>query len=127
MIHPRRFADVDLLLLEHDRHRNHDRELLGVALKVARHREHGPIAVSGQHHLRRVVVELGVPLGDVEAAEGERARRGRREQEKGEGNPNEGEKAPVHRVVPIHGTSLPIQRAEWGLQGRWGSALPAPG
>ena len=73
VIDQRLLADVDLLALEQRRHRNHDGELLRLALEVVRHRHHGAIAVAHQHDLRGLVEQLGVGLGDVEAAEAERA------------------------------------------------------
>ena len=73
-----RVADVDLLLLDRGRDRNHDRELLRVALEVASHRQHGAVAVADERDLRRPVKELRVRLRDVEAAEGARPRRGKR-------------------------------------------------
>ena len=64
-------TDVDLLALQHRRHRDHQRELgQGPAVVVA-HGEHGAIAVTHQRHLRRVVEQLGVGLPHVEAAERE--------------------------------------------------------
>ena len=49
---------LHVLLLEHDRHRHHQREVLGRALVVVLHRQHGARAVAHQHHLRRVVEQL---------------------------------------------------------------------
>ena len=63
--------------LENGRHRDHDRELLRVALEVVGHGEDGAVAVAHQHHLGGLVEELGVGLGHVEAAEGEGVRRRR--------------------------------------------------
>ena len=60
---------ADLLPFDEGRHRDDDREFLDVALVVARHRDGGGLAVARQHHLRGVVEQLGVGLGDVEAAE----------------------------------------------------------
>ena len=70
MVEQRLVADVDLLPLEHGRHRDHHRELLRVALEVVGHGEHGAVAVAHQRDLRGLVEELRVGLGDVEAAEG---------------------------------------------------------
>ena len=78
----RAVADVDLLALEHRRDRHDQRELLELALVVVGHGEHGAVAVAHQHHLRGLVEQLGVGLGDVEAAEGER--RSRHQEEQGE-------------------------------------------
>src|ERR1700677_1669903 len=61
--------DADLFALDERRHRNDERELLGVALVVARHRDRGLSAVAGQHHFRRLVEQLRIRLRDIEAAE----------------------------------------------------------
>ena len=75
VIDERLVADVDLLALQERRHRNDDGELLQVALEVVGHRHHRAIAVAHQHDLRGLVEQLGVGLGDVEAAEAEQRRR----------------------------------------------------
>src|SRR5262249_12229120 len=49
---------------------NHHGEFLRLALVVARHRDCGGVAVARQHDLGRLVEQLGIRLGDVEAAEG---------------------------------------------------------
>ena len=63
-------ADVDLLALQHRRHRNDDGKLLRVAPEVVGHRQHRAIAVAHQHHLGGAVEQLRVGARDVEAAEG---------------------------------------------------------
>ena len=50
---------------------------------VVGHGDDGVVAVAGQHHLRGLVEEFGVGLGDVEAAEG--LRRGCGERDDGGG------------------------------------------
>jgi hypothetical protein len=78
-------ADVDLVALQHDRHRHDERELARVALEVVRHREHGAIAVAHEHDLRGVVEQLRVAGGDEEPAERVRVSREReRETERDE-------------------------------------------
>jgi len=81
-------GDPDLPLLEHRRHRHHDRELLGVAAEVVGHRDDGLAIVTGQDHLRGLVEQLRVGLGHVEPTERERARGGEddREQRDGQGD-----------------------------------------
>ena len=79
MLDDRPLAHVDLPLLEEGGHGHDDGELLGIALEVVGHGEHGLILVPRQDNLRCLVEQLGVGLGDVEAAEGEhRRRRGQR-------------------------------------------------
>ena len=63
-------ADVDLFSMEDGGDRDHQGEVGEVALEVVGHRDHRPLALARQHHLRRVVEELGPRLADVEAAEG---------------------------------------------------------
>ena len=89
VVEERPLADVDLLALEERRHRDDDGELLGIALEVVRHREDGAVAVAHQDHLRGLVEELGVGLGDVEAAEGLGRLGGHRRwrREEGDGQP----------------------------------------
>ncbi len=65
-----RLDHADLLALDETRHRDHDGEFLRLALVVARHRDGGLGAVAGQDDLGGLVEQLGVGLGDVEAAEG---------------------------------------------------------
>jgi hypothetical protein len=69
MVDERLVADVNLLALQHRRHRNDDRKLLGIATEVIRHRQHRAIAVAHQHDLRGAVEQLRVGARDVEAAE----------------------------------------------------------
>ena len=71
--------DADLLAFDEGRHRNDQREFLRLALVIARHGDGGGVAVAGQHHLGGFVEQLGVRLGDVEAAECRRRPGQRRE------------------------------------------------
>ena len=64
-------TDVDLLALEHGGDGDDDGELPGVTAEVVRHGEDGLVLLADQHDLGGLVKELGVRLGDVEAAEGE--------------------------------------------------------
>ena len=69
MVEQRLLTDVNLILLQNRRHRNDDRELLRIALEVVGHRQHRAVLVTNEDDLRRLVVKLGISLGDVEAAE----------------------------------------------------------
>ncbi len=71
--------DADLVFLDEGRHRNDEGEFTGLALVVARHGDRGLLAVARENDLGGFVEQLGVGLGDVEAAE--RARRSRRDGE----------------------------------------------
>lgn len=64
-----RVADVDLALFDRARHRDHDREVLRIALVVASHGHDRVVAVADEGDLRGAVIELRVRLRDVEAAE----------------------------------------------------------
>ena len=75
MVDERPVADVDLLAPQERRHRHDDGELLQAALIVVGHRQHRPIAVAHEHDLRGAVEQLGISLGDVEAAEAKERRR----------------------------------------------------
>jgi len=55
MIDRRRLDHADLVFLDHCRHRDHDPELLRVALDVADHGHHGALAAMGEHDLGRTV------------------------------------------------------------------------
>ena len=70
MFHGRLVADVDLPFFEERRHGDDHREILRVALEVVDHRQHGLVPLAGEHDLGGVVENLGVGLGDVEAAKG---------------------------------------------------------
>ena len=70
MVDQRLVSDMDLLLLQDSRNRNHDRKLPGVAPEVIGHRQHRAVAVPDQHDLRRSVEQLRVGARDIEAAEG---------------------------------------------------------
>ena len=75
-----------VLLLEHDRHGDDQREVLRRPLVGVLHREHGLRALAHEHDHGRVVVERGVGPAHVEAAERARwagrgeSRRGGREE-----------------------------------------------
>ena len=64
--------DVDLIALEHGRHRNHQGELGQRAAVVVAHGEHGAVPVTHQRDLRGFVEQLRVRLPHVEAAERQR-------------------------------------------------------
>ncbi len=68
---------LDVLLLQHDRHRHHHGEVGGGPLVVVLHREHGARALAHHHHHGGVVEELGVGAADVEPAERARVARSR--------------------------------------------------
>jgi len=74
MVQQRLVADVDLILLKDRRHRDDDRELLGITLEVVRHREHSLVVLSHQDDLRGLVEQLRISLRDVETAEREEIR-----------------------------------------------------
>jgi len=65
-------ADVNLILGDHRRHRDDQREIGQLPLVVIRHRDNGPVSVSNQDNLRCVVEQGCVGLADVETAEGVR-------------------------------------------------------
>jgi hypothetical protein len=65
-------TDVNLSLLQHNRHGNDDGELFRVAAKIVGHRQHGSIALTDEHDLRRLVEQLRVRLRHVKAAECEK-------------------------------------------------------
>ena len=73
---------LDVLLVEHRRHRNHHREALEWTLVVVLHRQHGACAVAHQHDLGRVVDHLAARGADVEPAERVRSARCGRDQER---------------------------------------------
>ena len=73
---PRHFAELRDLLPGR-------RVGLVVALEVVRHRDDGLVVVADEHDLRRLVEELRVRLGDVEAAECQDCWRGERDDEQG--------------------------------------------
>ena len=74
MIHQRLVAGMDLILLKDHRHRDDDRELLGIPLEVVRHSQHSLIVLAHQDDLRGFVEQLRVSLRDVETAEREESR-----------------------------------------------------
>ena len=74
MIQQRLVADMDLILLKDHRHRDDDRELLGITLEVVRHRQHSLIVLAYEDDLRSLVEQLRVSLRDVETAEREESR-----------------------------------------------------
>ena len=80
MIEEGPLGDVDLAAFEKSGDGDDDGELFQFALEVVRHGEDGAVAVAHQDHLRGLIEQLGVGLGDVEAAEG---RGGRRDEQKG--------------------------------------------
>src|SRR4029077_1914746 len=96
--------DADLLALDEGRHRHHDGEFLGIALVVVRHGDGGLAAVPAEHDLGRLVEELAVGLGDIEAAEGRRGRYGSAELSQDRDHGNAGleaaDSAWAHRVAP---------------------------
>ena len=71
MIEERPLGDVDLLALEEGGDGDDDGELFRIALEVVGHGEDRAVAVAHQDHLGGLVEQLGVGLGDVEAAEAE--------------------------------------------------------
>ena len=68
-------ADMNLPLLQHDRHRHHQRELRRLALVVVHQADDGLVVVMRDHDLRRVIDQRLVGLADVEAAERARVTR----------------------------------------------------
>ena len=72
-------ADMHLPLLQHDRHRHHQRELRRLALVVVHQADDGLVVMMRDHDLRRVIDQRAVGLADVEAAERARVTRRARE------------------------------------------------
>ena len=70
MIDERIVGHMDLLPLDERRYGNHHRELFRLASKVVDHGDDGLVAVPDENDLRRLVEELDVGFGDVEAAKG---------------------------------------------------------
>ena len=68
-------ADMHLPLLQHDRHRHHQRELRRLALVVVHQADDGLVVMMRHHDLRRVVDQLLVGFADVEAAKRARVTR----------------------------------------------------
>src|SRR5262249_45284607 len=79
------------------------REFLQVPLEVVRHRQHRTVAVADEHHLRRLVEQLGVSSGYVEAAEGAERR----------GPPRRGRDERECRNQPFHVSPRWAQAARW--------------
>ena len=78
---------LDVLLVQHDRHRNHHREVRERSLVVVLHRQHGPRAFAHQHDLRRVREHLVARAADVEATERMRVGRLRSDHERRDAQP----------------------------------------
>src|ERR1700730_3282293 len=67
-------ADVNLILMQCDRYRHHQRELRRFALIVIHDAYYVAIAIAHVHHLRRMIIKSGVGLADIKAAKGPRTR-----------------------------------------------------
>ncbi len=83
MVDQGRVGDVDLFFGRNIDHGHDHREFGNITAKVGCHRDDGAFAVTGEHDLGGVVEEVGIRLGDIEAAKG-RSRRCEGEAERGQ-------------------------------------------
>ena len=61
-------TDMNLVFLQHDRHGDHNGELLCIPLVIIRHGNHRAVLVTDEHHLGGLVEEIRIGLRDIETA-----------------------------------------------------------